>query len=273
MPATGRQMVGPFIFFDHIGPAKFAAGHGIDVRPHPHIGLATVTYLFEGELVHRDSLEFVQPIRPGDVNWMTAGQGIVHSERTGDELRRSGSRIHGIQTWVALPLSAEESKPAFFHHPATTLPELRTAGVTARVIAGTALGQRSPVGVFSSMLYVDLSLTDGASFEIPNEHEDRAIYVATGRIALDDAEFSPGNMIVLERNAPANIRALEESRLLLLGGAPLEGRRYIWWNFVSSSRERIEQAKRDWVEERFAKVPGETEFIPVPSEETHPPPL
>jgi redox-sensitive bicupin YhaK (pirin superfamily) len=273
LPAPGRQMVGPFIFFDHLGPAEFAPGRGIDVRPHPHIGLATVTYLFEGELVHRDSLEFVQPIRPGDVNWMTAGCGIVHSERTGDEPRRRGSRIHGIQTWVALPRSAEENAPAFFHYPAAKLPEVRAPGVVARVIAGTALDQRSPVEVFSPTLYVDLQLSDAANFEVPLEHQDRAIYVAAGRIAVDGAQFAPGSMVVLEPGAVAKIRALQESRLLLLGGAPLEGRRYIWWNFVSSSRERIEQAKSDWVLERFAKVPGETEFIPLPSKETHPPPL
>ena len=273
LPAPGRQMVGPFIFFDHIGPAEFAPGLGIDVRPHPHIGLATVTYLFEGELVHRDSLEFVQPIRPGDVNWMTAGRGIVHSERTGDEPRRSGSRIHGIQTWVALPRSAEEAEPAFFHHPAATLPEVRAPGVVARVIAGTALEQRSPVHVFSPTLYVDLLLSDAASFEVPLEHQDRAIYVAAGLIALDGVQFAPGSMVVLEPASAAKIHALQESRLLLLGGAPLEGRRYIWWNFVSSSRERMEQAKSDWVQQRFAKVPGETEFIPLPSKETHPPPV
>lgn len=204
---------------------------------------------------------------------MTAGRGIVHSERTGDELRRSGSRIHGIQTWVALPRSAEETEPAFFHHPAAALPEVRAPGVVARVIAGTALEQRSPVEVFSPTLYVDLQLSDAASFEVPLEHQERAIYVAAGRIALDGAQFVPGSMIVLEPGAAAKIRAQQESRLLLLGGAPLEGRRYIWWNLVSSSRERIEQAKSDWLQQRFAKVPGETEFIPLPSKETHPPPL
>jgi len=264
LPAAGRQMVGPFIFFDHIGPAQFAPGRGIDVRPHPHIGLATVTYLFEGEIVHRDSLEYVQPIRPGDVNWMTAGRGIVHSERTGDELRRSGSRVHGIQTWVALPRSAEETAPAFFHHPGATLPEVRSPGVVARVIAGTALGQQSPVEVFSPMLYVDLQMSADASFDVPQEHPDRAVYVAAGRIDLNGTRFAAGAMAVLEPAADARIHALEDARLLLLGGAPLEGRRYIWWNFVSSSRERMEQAKNDWVQQRFGKVPGETDFIPLP---------
>jgi hypothetical protein len=264
LPAAGRQMVGPFIFFDHIGPAEFAPGRGIDVRPHPHICLATVTYLFEGEIVHRDSLKFVQPIRPGDVNWMTAGRGIVHSERTGDELRRSGSRIHGIQTWVALPRAAEETTPAFFHHPAATLPQLQAPGLTARVIAGTAFGERSPVETFSPTLYVDLQMSADATLEIPHEHPERALYIAAGRISLDGAQFAPGSMVVLEPDASVNMRALTEARLLLLGGAPLEGRRYIWWNFVASSRERIEQAKNDWVQMRFGKVPGETEFIPLP---------
>ncbi len=264
LPAAGRQMVGPFIFFDHIGPAGFAPGRGIDVRPHPHICLATVTYLFEGEIVHRDSLKFVQPIRPGDVNWMTAGRGIVHSERTGDELRRSGSRIHGIQTWVALPRAAEETAPAFFHHPAASLPQLQAPGLTARVIAGTAFGERSPVETFSPTLYVDLQISADATLEIPREHPERALYIAAGRISLDGAQFAPGSMVVLEPDASVNMRALTEARLLLLGGAPLEGRRYIWWNFVASSRERIEQAKNDWVQMRFGKVPGETEFIPLP---------
>jgi hypothetical protein len=264
LPAAGRQMVGPFIFFDHIGPAEFAPGRGIDVRPHPHICLATVTYLFEGEIVHRDSLKFVQPIRPGDVNWMTAGRGIVHSERTGDELRRSGSRIHGIQTWVALPRAAEETAPAFFHHPAASLPQLQAPGLTARVIAGTAFGERSPVETFSPTLYVDLQMSADATLEIPREHPERALYIAAGRIGLDGGQFAPGSMVVLEPDASVNVRALTEARLLLLGGAPLEGRRYIWWNFVASSRERIEQAKNDWVQMRFGKVPGETEFIPLP---------
>jgi hypothetical protein len=264
LPAAGRQMVGPFIFFDHIGPAVFGPGRGIDVRPHPHIGLATVTYLFEGEIVHRDSLNYVQPIRPGDVNWMTAGRGIVHSERTGEELRRRGSRVHGIQTWLALPRAAEETEPAFFHHPAASLPEVRSPGVIARVIAGTALGQQSPVEVFSSTLYVDLNLAADATFELSDEHQDRAVYVAAGLIDLNGTRYAVGAMPVLEPAATARIRALKDARVLLLGGSPLEGRRYIWWNFVSSSRERMEQAKTDWVEQRFGKVPGETEFIPLP---------
>jgi len=264
LPAGGRQMVGPFIFFDHMGPAEFAPGGGIDVRPHPHVCLATVTYLFTGEIVHRDSLGFVQPIRPGDVNWMTAGRGIVHSERTDPELRKTGTRIHGIQSWVALPKSAEESDPAFFHHPAASLPTIEREGVRMRVIAGTAFGQRSPVAVFSETLYVDVALTKGGQLEVPDEHRERAIYVAEGRIAFDGAEFDGGRMIVLDEGATAAIRAAADSRLLLVGGAPMDGPRYIWWNFVASSRERIDRARDDWAAQRFAKVPGETEFIPLP---------
>lgn len=264
LPAGGRQMVGPFIFFDHMGPAEFAPGTGIDVRPHPHICLATVTYLFEGEIVHRDSLGFVQPIRPGDVNWMTAGRGIAHSERTDAEQRLQGARIHGIQSWVALPKSAEESEPAFFHHPAATLPTIERVGVRMRVIAGTAFGQRSPVAVFSETLYVDVALGKGSQLEVPDEHRERAIYVAEGRIEFDGAEFEGGRMIVLNEGATEAIRALANSRLLLVGGAPLDGPRYIWWNFVASSRERIDRARDDWAAQRFEMVPGETEFIPLP---------
>jgi redox-sensitive bicupin YhaK (pirin superfamily) len=264
LPSGGRQMLGPFIFFDHMGPAEFAPGRGIDVRPHPHICLATVTYLFTGEIVHRDSLGFVQPIRPGDVNWMTAGRGIVHSERTDGELRKKGTRIHGIQSWVALPKSAEESEPAFYHHPAATLPTIERGRVHLRVIAGTAFGKRSPVAVFSETLYVDAALPNGSQLEIPDEHRERGIYVAEGCVALDGTEFGAGRMIVLDEGTTATIRATAVSRLLLLGGAPIDGPRHIWWNFVASSRERIERAKEDWKEQRFARVPGETEFIPLP---------
>ena len=264
LPAAGRNMVGPFIFFDHLGPAQFAAGAGIDVRPHPHICLATVTYLFTGELVHRDSLGFVQPIRPGDVNWMTAGRGIVHSERTDAVLRQRPTRIHGIQSWVALPTSAEETEPAFFHHPAATLPLIERPGVRMRVIAGTAWGERSPVATFSKTLYVDAELASGARLELADEHRERALYVADGRIALDAGEYTSGHMIVLDPGGKTEIRALADSRVMLVGGESLDGPRYIWWNFVASSQERIEQGKRDWAEQRFPRVPGETEFIPLP---------
>ena len=264
LPAGGRQMVGPFIFFDHIGPAQFAPGTGVDVRPHPHIGLATVTYLFEGELVHRDSLGFLQPIRPGDVNWMTAGRGIVHSERTDPLVRAQGAALHGIQSWVALPRESEEIEPAFVHHPHATLPANEREGVRLRVIAGKAFGLHSPVATRSDTLYVDLHLAPGASLEIPAEHEERALYVAQGELQVADAQVPTGSMAVLDRGAAVAIRALQASRVMLLGGAPMEGPRHIWWNFVSSSSERIEQAKDDWRAQRLGRVPGETDFIPLP---------
>jgi redox-sensitive bicupin YhaK (pirin superfamily) len=273
LPAAGRNLVGPFIFFDHIGPAQFAAGTGIDVRPHPHICLATVTYLFVGELVHRDSLGFVQPIRPGDVNWMTAGRGIVHSERTDAQLRQRPSHIHGIQSWVALPTSAEETEPQFFHHPAATLPQIERPSLRMRVIAGTAWGQRSPVTTFSETLYVDAQVSAGTEVELPDEHHDRAFYVADGKIAIGGAEYSTGHMVVLDPGGTARLRAVADSRVMLVGGAPLDGPRFIWWNFVASSHARIERAKDDWAAQRFPRVPGETEFIPLPeARENAPPP-
>jgi redox-sensitive bicupin YhaK (pirin superfamily) len=273
LPAAGRNLVGPFIFLDHIGPAEFAAGTGIDVRPHPHICLATVTYLFVGELVHRDSLGFVQPIRPGDVNWMTAGRGIVHSERTDAQLRQRPSHIHGIQSWVALPTSAEETEPRFFHHPAATLPQIERPGLRMRVIAGTAWDQRSPVTTFSETLYVDAQVSAGGEVELPDEHHDRALYVAEGKIGIEGGEYPTGHMVVLDTGGTARFRALADSRVMLVGGAPLDGPRFIWWNFVASSHERIERAKDDWAAQRFPRVPGETEFIPLPeSRETAPPP-
>jgi redox-sensitive bicupin YhaK (pirin superfamily) len=264
LPAGGRQMVGPFIFFDHIGPADFAPGTGVAVRPHPHIGLATVTYLFEGELIHRDSLGFLQPIRPGDVNWMTAGRGIVHSERTDPQVRARGARLHGIQSWVALPRESEEIEPAFVHHPHASLPAQERAGVRLRVIAGNAFGLSSPVATCSATLYVDLHFDAGASVEITDEHEERALYVAEGELRIDDAQVPAGSMAVLDREARVQVSAAKPSRVMLLGGAPMEGPRHIWWNFVASSTERIEQAKQDWRSQRFGHVPGETEFIPLP---------
>lgn len=264
LPAGGRQMVGPFIFFDHIGPATFDAGRGIDVRPHPHIGLATVTYLFEGELVHRDSLGCVQPIRPGDVNWMTAGRGIVHSERTDSAVRARPASIHGIQSWVALPLESESVEPAFVHHPHATLPTLTLTGCTLRIIAGNAFGKRSPVITNSETLYVDVEMPAGETITLPAEHAERAVYAAAGAVQVGDVVIEPGAMAVLDAGAELPMRALRPARVMLLGGAALDGPRYIWWNFVASSRERIEQAKQDWAAQRFARVPGETEYTPLP---------
>lgn len=266
LPAADPQMVGSFIFFDHMGPAQFAPGTGIDVRPHPHIGIATVTYLFEGALVHRDSLGVEQSIEPGAVNWMTAGRGIVHSERTGPALRAAGHRIHGIQSWVALPRAAEESEPSFRHYPAATLPEFSSGDASVRVIAGDAFGRRSPVETLTPMLYAHLQMPAGGAVTLPPEHEERAVYVAHGRGMLAGALLEAGQMALLEPGAAPRLTATEDLRAMLLGGASADGPRFIWWNLVSSSRERIEQAKRDWAADRFPKVPGETEFIPLPAD-------
>jgi redox-sensitive bicupin YhaK (pirin superfamily) len=265
LPYAKRRMVGPFVFFDHFGPTVFRAGQGLDVRPHPHIGLATVTYLFDGEILHRDSLGTVQPIRPGAVNWMTAGRGIVHSERTPPALRTGGSAITGVQLWVALPLRHEEAAPAFAHHPADALPRISGEGKEVRVIAGALFGARSPVATFSDLFYADAALAAGARLDLPAEHEERGVYVVSGAVTLAGESFGPDRLVVLKPGAAAVLEATAASRVLLLGGAPLEGPRHVWWNFVSSSQERIEQAKQDWRAGRFARVPDETEFIPLPA--------
>jgi redox-sensitive bicupin YhaK (pirin superfamily) len=265
LPAAGRQTIGPFILFDHMGPARFEPGHGVDVRPHPHIGLATVTYLFEGAFMHRDSLGTVQLIEPGAVNWMVAGRGIAHSERTPAELRReSGSALHGIQTWFALPAAREEDAPSFEHHAAARLPELRRPGAVLRIVAGDAYGARSPVGVASPTLYVDVRLDAGAALELPDDVAERAVYIAAGSLSVDGETFNDGALVEFQPGSAASIVAHGPARVMLLGGAPLDGPRHIWWNFVSSSRERIEQAKSDWREQRFAPVPGDVERIPLP---------
>ena len=266
LPAAGQRTVGPFIFFDHMGPAEFAPGAGVDVRPHPHIGLATVTYLFAGEFMHRDSLGTAQLIRPGDVNWMVAGRGIVHSERTPPESRTAGrgATLHGIQTWIALPRDAEEVEPSFAHYPAASLPEVRGEGWSLRLIAGSAFGLRAPAAVFSPMFYLAATLESGAVVELPMEHIERAAYLAEGSVEVAGERREVGAMLVFEPGAAVAIRALAPSRVMLLGGAPLDGPRHVWWNFVSSSLERIELAKLDWAEERFAPVPGDPERIPLP---------
>jgi len=266
LPAGGLQTVGPFIFFDHIGPATFAPGDGVDVRPHPHIGLATVTYLFAGEFMHRDSLGTAQLIRPGDVNWMVAGRGIVHSERTPAAARSApgGAPIHGIQTWVALPSEHEETDPSFEHHPAPTLPEIHGTGVALRLIAGAAYGRQAPTAVYSPMFYLVATLEAGAEVELPTEYAERAAYVVEGEVEAAAERYGVGRMIVYEAGVQVLLRALTPARVMLLGGAPLDGPRHIWWNFVSSSPERIERAKLDWREERFTEVPGDSERIPLP---------
>jgi len=267
LPSAHRRMVGPFIFFDQMGPITLSAGDGLDVRPHPHIGLATVTYLLEGEILHRDSLGSVQSIRPGAVNWMTAGHGIVHSERTAQDVRAAGGPLFGLQTWVALPKAHEETDPAFFHHGADAIPQADAEGVTMRVVAGSCDGMTSPVRTFSDMLYADLVMVDGARYKLTTEHVERAIYVITGALAVEGQEggFAAGELVILKPDAEIVLRALGPTRIMLVGGEPLGEPRNIYWNFVSSSAERIEQAKADWRADRFPRVPGETEFIPLPA--------
>jgi redox-sensitive bicupin YhaK (pirin superfamily) len=262
LPDSRRHAVGPFVFFDHMGPATLAPGRGLDVRPHPHIGLATVTYLFAGEILHRDSLGSVQAIRPGEVNWMTAGAGIVHSERTPAALRASGAHLHGIQTWIALPRAEEESPPAFTHHEG--LPQVQESGVTLTLILGDLLGLASPVATLSPTFYADVTLAPGSRFAIPAKHEERGVYAVEGEIGLGELHAQPGEMLVLEPGSEAVIRSHGGARFMIFGGAPLDGPRHVWWNFVSSSRARIEQAADDWKSGRFAQVPGETDFIPLP---------
>lgn len=271
LPYARRRTVGPFIFFDEMGPAQFKPGTGIDVRPHPHIGLATVTYLFSGEIRHRDCLGYDQVIRPGDVNWMTAGRGITHSERTDDALRASGQFMHGIQSWVALPEDSEEVEPSFHHHPKASLPVIERDGVTMRLIAGAAFGATSPVKTFSPIFYLGVEAQAGADIPLPDDYEERAIYILSGAVEIDGEAHAHGRMIVFDADARPAIKAKEDSKFMLLGGAPI-GKRFIWWNLVSSSEARIEKAKADWAASANAKFkdsvfslpPDETEFIPLP---------
>ena len=262
LPAAERRMVGPFIFFDHMGPAVFPPGHGIAVRPHPHIGLATITYLFEGEIMHRDSLGFRQLIQAGAVNLMTAGRGIVHSERASDDLAIT-SRLHGIQSWLALPLDREEMEPSFVHYPATELPEVDVDGCVVRVIMGAAFDNTSPVLIHSPTLYLEVLMPRGASFVLPATEHECAAYVVSGGVSIDREERADGVMLVARAGASPRLTASADSRIMVIGGEPV-GPRHIWWNFVSSSKERIDRAKRDWVEGRIGKIAGDDEFIPLP---------
>jgi redox-sensitive bicupin YhaK (pirin superfamily) len=266
LPARERQMVGPFIFFDQMGPGEFLAGQGLDVRPHPHIGLSTVTYLFDGSILHRDSIGSEQPILPGDVNWMTAGRGIAHSERTDPGLRTQANQLYGIQSWVALPKDAEEVAPGFVHHPAASLPLVEDGGTRLRLIAGTGWGLAAPVAVSSPLFYADAALAAGATLPMPDEHEERAAYVLDGEVEVAGDRFAAGRMLLFRARDRLALRAGPQgARVLLLGGAAMDGPRFMFWNFVSSSRERIEQAKADWKSGRFGTVPGdEREFIPLP---------
>lgn len=268
LPSRQRRMVGPFIFLDQMGPEILTEGKGLDVAPHPHIGLATVTYLFAGELLHRDSLGSVQPIRPGELNWMTAGRGIAHSERTPREMRTTGSELFGIQSWVALPTQYEESEPTFAHHGANELPIIEDHGKCVRLICGSLYGARSPVRLVSDMFYAEVIMEGDARIEVPKDYEERAAYVVEGSISIsrDGETFHAGQLIVFKPGSEIilNTPTSGHARVMLLGGEPLEGRRHIWWNFVSSSPERIEQAKDDWKAGRFSPVPDETESIPLP---------
>ncbi|SDC98046.1 hypothetical protein SAMN05444678_107187 [Sphingomonas sp. YR710] len=266
LPSIHRRMVGPFIFFDQMGPTAFHGGDGLDVRPHPHIGLATITYLLEGEILHRDSVGSVQAIRPGEVNWMTAGSGIVHSERTSPDVRASGGPLFGLQTWVALPVADEETAPSFVHHKAHEIPKTEGDGAALSLIIGSLDGLKSPVKTFSDTVYADIALADGARYQLRVEHVERAIYVVTGEVEVVDQNggFAAGEFVIFKPGAEIVLRAKGGARLMLVGGEPLPEKRNIYWNFVSSSAERIAQAKDDWRHQRFAKVPDESEFIPLP---------
>ena len=265
MPSNTLKSVGPFVFFDHLGPAQFQPGSGIDVRPHPHIGLATVTYLFEGEILHRDSLGNVQPIRPAEINWMTAGRGIVHSERTPPTLRETRHVIHALQLWVALPEEHEEMEPAFFHYDAQQLPFLEREGVLLRVMIGEALGVASPVKTYSSTLYLEAQLKMGTVFALPNGIEERAVYVLSGCLQVRDTVIPNHRLAAFDPVSGIELMAVEDSRLVIIGGRPL-GKRTVWWNLVATRRDLIERAKTEWRAGLFPKIPGENEFIPLPGE-------
>jgi redox-sensitive bicupin YhaK (pirin superfamily) len=264
LPHGKRQMVGPFIFFDQMGPAQFIAGQGMDVRPHPHIGLATVTYLFEGSIFHRDSEGNALEIAPGAMNLMTAGRGIAHSERTPATQRASGQGLYGIQSWIALPKELEETAPSFQHFDAAALPTLADHGLEARIVAGRAFGKAAPVAGLSQWFYAEVKIAAGRSAPLDNDYEERAIYVVDGEIEVAGDSFEGPRLLIFRPGDRITIKAKTDCRLMFLGGAALEGPRYIWWNFVSSRKERIESAKEDWKQGRFAAVPDESDFIPLP---------
>ena len=265
LPSARSRMVGPFIFFDHFGPAIFRAGQGIDVRPHPHIGLATVTFLFDGEILHRDSLGNAVSIQPGEVNWMTAGRGIVHSERTAPDHRAGGERLHGLQLWVAMPAADEEIDPSFHHSDQAQLPIVAADGNSVRIILGSLYGERSPVPTLSETVYADATLSPGATLPFDAATEERAIYIVSGEIDIEGDRFAANQMLVFRPGDPVTLTAAAAARVVLLGGAAMDGPRHIWWNFVSSRKERIEQAKAEWKARRFDIVPGDEEdFIPLP---------
>jgi redox-sensitive bicupin YhaK (pirin superfamily) len=265
LPNAKRRMVGPFTFFDHMGPADVAPGQDFDVRPHPHIGLATVTYLFAGEVVHRDSLGSLQKIKPGDINWMTAGRGIVHSERADPARRAEGGRLHGLQLWVALPTDHEETDPGFDHYPESVLPQIHQDGADLTVLAGQIAGAISPVKTLSELFYGHCVLSPGGRLELPPDLGERAAYVVEGAIDIGGRTVNPGEMAVLTDGVPATVTASAAARIMVLGGAPLDGPRHVCWNFVSSSKDRIGEAKADWAAGRFAPIPDDDDVMPLPS--------
>jgi redox-sensitive bicupin YhaK (pirin superfamily) len=264
LPGMPHQMVGPFIFFDQMGPTVAAPDQNVDVRPHPHIGLATVTWLFEGEMVHRDSLGVVQPIAPGDVNWMTAGGGIAHSERQDPAKRKSARPMFGIQSWVALPKAHEKAAPSFTHHPAATLPRITQRGVDLRLIAGEAFGEKSPAPTLSKMFYLAAEMQAGSTLALPAEHEERGAFLVQGDVLVNGQPLAERHLAVVSPQEKLELQARAPSRVMLLGGDRMDGPRFIWWNYVASSKDLIEEAKVRWREQRFEKIPGETEFISLP---------
>ncbi len=264
LPSIKRRMVGPFVFLDQMGPTVLAPGRALDVRPHPHIGLATVTWVLAGEIMHRDSLGSVQPIKAGELNWMTAGSGIVHSERTPDHLRGEQSPMYGPQFWVALPKTHEETAPDFVHYAADALPRIDDGGKRVTLIAGAAWGAASPVAAHWPTFFADAALDAGATLVVPGAIKERAVYVLEGEVGIADETFAPGRLLVLKRGRDIDIRAAEDSRFVVIGGDAMDGPRHMFWNFVSSRKDRIEVAKADWKARRFPEVPGETDFIPLP---------
>jgi len=263
LPDKQLASVGPFIFFDHLGPADFPPGQGIDVRPHPHIGLATVTYVFAGEILHRDSLGHVQPIRPHEINWMTAGRGIVHSERTAPELRRQGHRLEALQLWLALPQADEECEPFFSHYDASALPQVEGDKARIRVLIGSAFGVSSAVKTHSPTLYAEVQLEPGGRITLPDQLEERAVYIMAGQLKTSSCQINQHEMAVFDQTPVVELEALEPTRLVIIGGSPL-GKRTVWWNLVASRKELIARAKKDWRDGNFPPVPEETEFIPLP---------
>ena len=264
LPSSKRRMVGPFVFLDQMGPATIESGNAMDVRPHPHIGIATVTWLFEGAITHRDSLGYVQDIKPGELNWMVAGSGIVHSERTPERLRDQDHPVYGIQAWVALPKAHEEVDASFVHYPESDLPKFGVGDATVTLICGSAWGQSSPVELLHDTLYAEVSLPAGTAIDLPNNTAEKAILLLSGKLSIDGDTFDSEQLIVLKNNQHPTIQAEEAAHFMVLGGAPMDGPRHLYWNFVSSRKDRIDQAKDDWREGKFGSVPGDDEFIPLP---------